>query len=75
MADGYSKTRLSPPLMHVFRSAHDAKDAQKTVDLRDEAGGRVIASRRLRPRQVITEPALRRGGGGGHHGIFDNKYV
>ncbi|WP_249167030.1 type VI secretion system baseplate subunit TssE [Bradyrhizobium sp. JYMT SZCCT0428] len=60
MADRDIKTRLSPPLMYVFRSAHNAKDAQKTVDLRDEAGGRVIADRRLRPRQVITEPALRR---------------
>ncbi|VIO78069.1 type VI secretion system baseplate subunit TssE [Bradyrhizobium ivorense] len=60
MADRDIKTRLSPPLMHVFRSAHLAKDAQKTVDLRDEAGERVIAGRRLRARQVITEPALRR---------------
>ena len=59
MADGFSKTRLSPPLMHVFRSAHEAKDAKKTVDM-TETGGRVVAGRRLRPRQVITEPALRR---------------
>jgi len=59
MAD-LSKTRLSPPLMHVFRAAHEAKDAKKKVDLRTESGERVIAGRRLRPRQVITEPVLRR---------------
>ena len=55
-----SKTRLSPPLMHVFRAAHEAKDAKKTIDIRNESGERVLAGRRLRPRQVITEPVLRR---------------
>jgi type VI secretion system protein ImpF len=60
MADIAQKTRLSPPLMHVFRAAHEAKDAAKKIDIRTEAGERVIAGRRLRPRQVITESALRR---------------
>jgi len=46
--------------MFVFRATHDAKDAKKIVDVRNEAGERVIASRRLRPRQVITETILRR---------------
>jgi type VI secretion system protein ImpF len=55
-----AKTRLSPPLMHVFRAAHEAKDAAKKADIRGEAGERIIAGRRLRPRQVITEPILRR---------------
>jgi type VI secretion system protein ImpF len=55
-----SKTRLSPPLMHVFRAAHEAKDAKKKLDIRTEAGDRVIAGRRLRVRQVITESILRR---------------
>lgn len=55
-----SKTRLSPPLMHVFRAAHEAKDAKKQLDIRSEDGDRVIAGRRLRVRQVITEPILRR---------------
>jgi type VI secretion system protein ImpF len=55
-----SKTRLSPPLMHVFRAAHAAKDAKKTIDMRNESGERVLAGRRLRPRHVITEPVLRR---------------
>jgi type VI secretion system protein ImpF len=53
------QTRLSPPLMHVFRAAHAAKDGKKRVDIRNEAGERVIASRRLRVRQVITESVLR----------------
>ena len=55
-----SKTRLSPPLMYVFRAAHDAKDAKKEIDIRNAAGDRVIAGRRLRARQVITELVLRR---------------
>lgn len=60
MADRDIKDRLSPPLMYVFRAAHEANDARKTVDLRDDSGERIIASRRLRPRQVITEQMLRR---------------
>ena len=59
MTNVNSKTRLSPPLMHVFRAAHDAKDANKRLDIRNEAGDRIITSRRLRPRHVITESALR----------------
>jgi type VI secretion system protein ImpF len=55
-----SKTRLSPPLMQVFRAAHEAKDAKAALDLRNEAGERILASRRLRARQVITESILRR---------------
>ena len=54
------KSRLSPPLMYVFRMAHEAKDAKKKVDIRNEAGERIIAGRRLRERQAITETALRR---------------
>jgi type VI secretion system protein ImpF len=52
--------RLSTPLMHVFRTAHEAKDAKRIIDQRNEAGERIIASRRLRARQVITESMLRR---------------
>jgi type VI secretion system protein ImpF len=46
--------------MHVFRTAHEAKDAKRIIDQRNEAGERVIAGRRLRPRQIITESMLRR---------------
>jgi type VI secretion system protein ImpF len=45
--------------MHAFRAAHKDRDARKNVELRNEQGDRVIAARRLRPRQVITEPVLR----------------
>lgn len=54
------KTRLSPPLMYAFREAHAARDARKSLDLRDESGERVIAGRRASPRSTITEPLLRR---------------
>src|SRR5882762_1113344 len=53
-------SRLSPPLMHVFRAAHEAKDAKRIIDQRNEAGERVIAGRRMRARQIITESMLRR---------------
>jgi type VI secretion system protein ImpF len=46
--------------MYVFRAAHEAKDAKRIIDQRNEAGERVIAGRRLRARQVITESMLRR---------------
>jgi type VI secretion system protein ImpF len=60
MAEVSAKSRLAPPLMYVFRAAHEAKDAKQTVDVRTAAGERLIAGRRLRPRQVITESVLRR---------------
>ena len=60
MVDVTRRTRLSPPLMHVFRAAHAAKDATKAIDMRTDTGERVVAGRRLRTRQVITEPVLRR---------------
>ena len=46
--------------MHVFRTAHQAKDARQIIDQRNEAGERVLAGRRLRARQIITETMLRR---------------
>jgi type VI secretion system protein ImpF len=60
MAGPGKKDRLSPPLMYAFRGAHTARDAKKKLDLRDEAGDRIIASRRSTARGSITEPLLRR---------------
>jgi type VI secretion system protein ImpF len=60
MADVNRKTRLSPPLMHVFRAAHEAKDATKRLEARSPTGDHVVAARRSRARQVITESELRR---------------
>jgi type VI secretion system protein ImpF len=54
------KDRLSPPLMHAFRGAFEARDAKKRLDLRSEGGDRIIASRRTSQRTAITEPVLRR---------------
>jgi len=42
--------------MHVFRNAHEAKDAKRIIDQRNEAGERVIASRRLRARGLRGRP-------------------
>ncbi|HEV2555665.1 MAG TPA: GPW/gp25 family protein [Bosea sp. (in: a-proteobacteria)] len=55
-----TKKRLRPPLMFAFREAHQEKDAQVALDLRDAGGERVIANRRAAPRAAITEPKLRR---------------
>ena len=46
MASQGKGTRLSPPLMFAFRQAHKEKDARKKIDGRDEAGVRVIATRK-----------------------------
>lgn len=46
--------------MYAFRNAHEARDAKKKIDLRDESGERVIANRRTTARTAITEPLLRR---------------
>ncbi|MBV9910415.1 MAG: type VI secretion system baseplate subunit TssE, partial [Hyphomicrobiales bacterium] len=51
--------RLAPPLMHAFRVAHQARDATRKVDIRDQ-GERVIASRRLKARAPIPETELRK---------------
>jgi type VI secretion system protein ImpF len=59
MADIMRKTHISPPLMRAFRAAHEAGDATSKVELRTTDGDRIVAGRRLRPRQVITEKVLR----------------
>lgn len=46
--------------MHAFRSAFEKKDAREKLDLRDEAGHRIIAPRRAATCQTISEPILRR---------------
>jgi len=46
--------------MFAFRAAHEAGDARKKIELRDESGERVLASRRAKPRAIINEPMLRR---------------
>lgn len=60
MASSRKLDRLAPPLMHVFRVTHDKRDARQKLDLRDEAGERVIAARRVSSRAPISESGLRR---------------
>jgi type VI secretion system protein ImpF len=50
---------LRIPLMSAFRSGAEAKDAKKSVDLRDEAGERVLAGRLVTGRAAISESRLR----------------
>jgi type VI secretion system protein ImpF len=45
--------------MYAFRNAHEKRDAEQKLDLRNAAGDRVIAQRRIAPRTTITEPHLR----------------
>jgi type VI secretion system protein ImpF len=61
MADQIRRNRLSPPLMHVFRAAHEAKDARARPATRAEDEGRDLrASSRQTQRVAITEFTLRR---------------
>lgn len=60
MSSSRQNDRLLPPLMHIFRDAHMARDAKKRVDLRDAHGERVISGRRGMTRTPISEPILRR---------------
>lgn len=46
--------------MYIFREANRARDASKSVDVRDEEGARVITGRRELTRQPVSEPVLRR---------------
>jgi len=52
--------RLAPPLMFAFRAAHEKRDAKQAVNIRDEAGERIIAARRVTARTPISEAGLRR---------------
>lgn len=60
MVKSTKNDRMAPPLMHAFREAFRHKDAKKELDLRDDTGERVIASRRVSARSWVNETALRR---------------
>ena len=60
MVKSTKNDRMAPPLMHAFREAFRNKDAKKELDLRDDTGERVIASRRVSARSWVNEAALRR---------------
>jgi type VI secretion system protein ImpF len=53
-------TRLSPPLMWAFRSAHEKRDARVKLEERDEEGARIIPGRKSAASASLTEPMLRR---------------
>lgn len=46
--------------MLAFRSAHEAGDARKQFDIRDDSGERVIAGRRSMTRGAASETTIRR---------------
>jgi type VI secretion system protein ImpF len=60
MADATRKNRLSPPLMYVFRAAHQARDARARVKWREETGRSAETRSRTVQRVPITEAVLRR---------------
>jgi type VI secretion system protein ImpF len=53
-------TRLSPPLMWAFRSAHESGDARVRIDRRDDDGARIVPGRKSTVSASLTEPMLRR---------------
>jgi type VI secretion system protein ImpF len=58
MARKASRSQLSSPLMHVFRSAHDARSAKAVSDGETVDGETVARSRRV-VRQGMNEQTLR----------------
>ncbi len=58
MASRPKNSRLSPPLMSVFRQAHKDRDAKKQLDNRTEFGVRLVAARRS-IKAAISEGQLR----------------
>lgn len=58
MAEIRKKTRLSPPLMFVFRDAHKAKDSHLSVGQSNTSGKEVLSSRKS-VRIGISEAQLR----------------
>ncbi len=61
MAKVKPSERLTAPLMYAFRSAAEAGDSKMKLDLRDDAGERVIASRRGTGtrRRALSDAALK----------------
>jgi len=61
MAKQRASERLRAPLMYAFRSAAAAGDSKKEIDIRDDKGERVIASRRSTGtrRRSLSDAALR----------------
>jgi type VI secretion system protein ImpF len=59
VAKSTKNDRMAPPLMHAFREAFRNRDAKKELDLRDDTGERIIASRRVQARSWVNEAALR----------------
>src|SRR2546421_12183878 len=51
--------RFTPPLMYAFRAAFREHDAKKPLDLKDETGERIIPSRRISPRNIVNQTALK----------------
>jgi len=51
--------RFTPPLMYAFRAAFRDHDARKPLDLKDESGERIIASRRITPRNIVNQTVLK----------------
>jgi type VI secretion system protein ImpF len=53
-------SRLSPPFMFAFRSAHEARDVGAKPDVVNGEGERIVPSRKGAARVAITEPVLRK---------------
>jgi len=54
-----TRDRFAPPLMYAFRAAFNERDARKVSDRRDESGERLIAGRRVSPRNMVDDATLR----------------
>ena len=60
MAARSDAKRVRIPLMEAFRSAHADRDARARLDIRDEAGERVVSGRRMKARAAMSAAELQR---------------
>jgi len=59
MKSGSRPGRVTPPLMFAFRESFRQRDAAAVIESRDADGERVLAPRRVTPRSMISETALK----------------
>jgi type VI secretion system protein ImpF len=59
MKAGDKNNRFVPPLMFAFREAFRQRDADDVIEDRNQAGERVLAARRVSPRSMTSEAALK----------------
>ena len=59
MKSGSRQGRFTPPLMFAFRESFRQRDSSAAIETRNADGDRVLAPRRISPRAMVSEAALK----------------